>query len=439
MEYLTVTGGNKLSGEITLHGAKNSSLPILAATVLINGVSVIHNVPRLSDVEYTLEILNHLGAKTKREGSTLIIDSTVINNNSIPEKLMKEMRSSIIFMGSLSSRLSESRMFLPGGCEIGLRPIDLHLSAFRALGYNITFDGENICSKFIKRNKNDIVLSYPSVGATENIILASVLLSGKTRIINAAREPEISDLCDFLNKCGAEINGAGSTVIEITGKDKLSATEHTVIPDRILASTIMSAVAITGGEATIKNINLSHLEPVTDVFLQSGCKLWAGDKSLTVKSPQRLRRVKRIETQPYPGFPTDSQATVSAMLCKAKGVSIIKETVFENRFRHIRELEKFGADIQVNSQTAVINGVKSLTAATAYCTDLRGGAAVVVASLAAEGTSVIKDIKHIDRGYEKIECQLSSLGAAVTRKNDEEKRQQKKEQTSEKKRWRQSA
>lgn len=419
MEKLIVNGKCRLGGEIGIHGSKNSALPILAASVLINGVSTVHNCPDLSDINVTVEILKHLGAKVSRHGSTLVIDSTDINNSFIPENMMQEMRSSIIFLGSLSARTGSACLFLPGGCDIGLRPIDLHLKSLEQLGYEITFDGHNICSKKNNVHSQKIILPIPSVGATENIILAGVLIKGKTTIVNAACEPEIYDLAEFLNKAGANIKGAGTSNIEINGVSKLYSTEHTVIPDRILAATMMSASAITSSPLKITKISPTHLMPVFPVFDEMGCKIFLEKTALTIKPPSRLRRVKRIQTKPYPGFPTDCQAPVMAALTAARGTSVIIENIFENRFKHISRLNRFGADVIVNNQTAVINGVKSLHSADVSCTDLRGGAAVVLAALAAEGISQITDIHHIDRGYEKIENQLSSIGADIKRINDE--------------------
>ena len=427
MEYFKINGGNALSGEIELHGAKNSILPILASTVLIKGTSVIHNCPVLSDVEYTLDILRHLGAKVKREKDTLVIDTRVINRYDIPEELMQEMRSSIIFLGALTSRLKKSSLYVPGGCEIGLRPIDLHIKGMRDLGYKISLNSNNIKCEFDKRNKNEITLPFPSVGATENIILASVLLEGKTKIINSAREPEIKDLCDFLNKAGAKINGSGSSVIEINGVTNLKGAEHTVIPDRILASTLMCAAAITGGDVNLKKVKLTHLIPVIPSFTDMGCKIYVAKNELRIKSTKKIKSVKIIKTRPYPGFPTDSQSTLTAVLSKGNAVSRVIETIFENRFKSVPELRKFGADISVNKRTAIIKGVKELHGADAACTDLRGGAAVVIAALGAEGISKVSNIYHIDRGYENFEKQLCLLGADVTRINNEKEKQVKRE------------
>ncbi|MBR6392671.1 MAG: UDP-N-acetylglucosamine 1-carboxyvinyltransferase [Eubacterium sp.] len=419
MNYLSVKGGTPLCGETGVHGAKNSVLPLLAASVLVKGETVIHNCPRLSDVENTLKILTYIGADVKRNGNDIIINASSVNRNNVPENLMREMRSSIIFLGALSSRLKSSCLFLPGGCEIGLRPIDMHLKGLADLSGVISFDGTNICCNMKCAKASKVVLPFPSFGATENIILASVFLKGTTKIVNAAREPEIADLCNFLNGAGAKISGASTTVIEIEGVEKLNQSEYTVMPDRILASTLMCAAAVTGGEVCIRHISVPELEPVLPVFMEAGCIINLEKNSLVIKSPKRLKRVRKIITRPYPGFPTDCQAPVSAVLCVAKGSSVINETIFENRFKHIPELCRFGADITTDGRTAVINGVKKLSPACAYCTDLRGGAAVVLAALNADGSSEIKNIKHLDRGYENIEIQLSELGADIKRINNE--------------------
>lgn len=427
MQKLLIKGKCSLGGDISVHGAKNSVLPILAATLLVNGTSVLHNVPDLSDVRVTIDILEHLGAKVIREKDTLIIDSKGINRYDIPENLMQEMRSSIIFLGSLVSRLGNASLYLPGGCEIGLRPVDLHLKGLSLLGYEICFDGNNISCTNNTAKCNKIALSFPSVGATENIILASVFLKGKTTIVNAAQEPEIEDLINFLNSAGADIKGASTPVIEINGVRELHSTEHTIIPDRILATTLMSAAAITHSSLVLKNIKASHLIPVFSTFDEMGCKLYLDRNELKIDSPKHLKRVKKIETQPYPGFPTDSQAPVMAALTVAKGTSIIKETIFESRFKHVAGLCRFGADIAVNDRIAIINSVKELHSADVASTDLRGGAAMVVEALAANGTSTIRNIEHIDRGYQQIEKQLQLIGADIKRIDYEEKGRKKKQ------------
>ena len=423
MQYIEINGNHPLCGELSVHGAKNSVLPILSGAVLIEGESILSNCPQLSDVAACADIITHLGGSVRREGDVLTVNTENITSCEIPKALMEEMRSSIIFLGSLSARCGSACMYLPGGCKIGARPIDMHLKALGTLGYRISFDGSNICCERADAKGGNVTLPFPSVGATENIILASVLLRGKTVITNAAREPEIVDLADFLNSAGAKVHGAGNSLIEIEGVAHLDSTEHTVIPDRILASTMMSAVAATGGDVVLKDICLAHLVPVLSVFDEMGCKVSAGRGELQIKSTRRLKAVKSIQTGVYPGFPTDSQAPVMAALCKARGSSVIKETIFENRLQHASQLCRFGADIIVSDRTAIVNGVKSLHGADAACTDLRGGAAVVIAALAAEGKSRINHIHHIDRGYQQLENQFTLLGADIRRKYDEKGQQ----------------
>lgn len=417
MEKLIINGFNKLGGEISVHGAKNSVLPILAATLLVKGESIIHNVPDLSDVDASIKILRFLGAKVRKENSTVIVDASAVIRNHIPEEMMREMRSSIIFLGSLLSRTKEASLCYPGGCDIGIRPIDLHISSLKKLGVSITENGGCISCKAAGLHGAKIILTFPSVGATENIIISSVLAKGKTTIINAAREPEISDLAAFLNSCGAKIFGAGEGTIEIEGVSELNGAVHSIIPDRIVAATYMSVGALCCDELVIKNVKSNHLSPVFPVFMDMGCKLYVNSGNLKIVPPRRIKRVKNISTMPYPGFPTDCQAIVMAALTQAKGATIIKESIFESRFKHIGELNRFGADITVKDSIAVVNGVKNLYGANVYCTDLRGGAALVIAALAAEGISTIGDIYHIDRGYEKIEQSLGSIGADIIRIN----------------------
>lgn len=419
MERLIVNGSNRLVGEITLHGAKNSVLPILCSTVLVNGVCVIHNCPDLSDVRVTVNILRYLGAKVRREGSTLIVDTTSIFRANILEEYMSELRSSIIFLGALSSRMGEACLYLPGGCDIGLRPIDLHLKGLKALGYSVYSKNNDVCAVKENVKGTQIVLPFPSVGATENIILASVLIDGTTNIINAASEPEVSDLIDFLNAAGADISGRNTTNIVINGVKSLHSVEHTVIPDRILAATVMSAVSACKGNVLIKSVNTSDIMPVLPVFEEMGCCISQFSDSIQIKINQRPDRVKFIETRAFPGFPTDCQAPVAAALAVADGTSVIKENIFENRFKYTEQLNKFGADITVNERISMINGVENLHCADAKCTDLRGGAAVVISALCAQGCSTISQIQHIDRGYEKIEDIFSNLGADIKRIDNE--------------------
>lgn len=419
MDKFKINGGSFLRGYVNLHGAKNSALPILAASILVKGECVIHNCPDLSDVRTTVKILEHLGCSVKRDGDTLCIDAANVVSSDIDEQMMRTMRSSIIFLGSLVSRTGRASIFYPGGCEIGTRPVDLHLKALKSLGAAVSENGSSILCTASSLTGAKIILPFPSVGATENIIISAALSKGRTTIINPAREPEISDLADFLNHCGARIYGAGETTIEIEGVKELYPCEHRIIPDRILASTYMSAAAATGSTIVINGIRASHLSPVFPTFTEMGCELNLSAGSLKIDSPKRLKRVRMIKTMPYPGFPTDSHSPVVAALSTARGTSVLQENIFENRFRYVSELNRFGADIQVNDKLAVINGVKKLHCANVNATDLRGGAALVIAALAAEGESTISSIEHIDRGYENLEIALSSLGANIKRINDE--------------------
>ncbi|MGI6772745.1 MAG: UDP-N-acetylglucosamine 1-carboxyvinyltransferase [Acutalibacteraceae bacterium] len=411
-----IEGQRKLRGEIDIQGSKNSALPILAATVLCKGVSVIHNCPRLSDIGATINILEHLGCEVKREDSTIIVDSTNVNRYDIPENLMHEMRSSIIFLGAVIGRLGKANISTPGGCEIGLRPINLHLEAMEKFGVMIEEGyGRLECTVEDGLKAANITLSFPSVGATENIILAASTAKGTTVIINAAREPEISDLADFLNGCGARISGAGESTVVIEGVQSLYGTEHTVIPDRIAAATYMAAAAITQGSVTLRNIIPSHIGSVNSVLEEMGCDISINGRNLTLVAPPRLQRVRIIRTMPYPGFPTDIQAPVMALTTVAKGTSVVIETIFESRYKHVSQLVRLGAKIMVDGRTAVIEGVDQLTGAEIVSPDLRGGCALVLAGLCAKGTTVVDAINHIDRGYDGLDEVLNSMGANIKR------------------------
>lgn len=414
-EYL-IEGGNKLYGECEIQGAKNSALPILAATLLCDGKSVLHNCPDLLDVDATANILRHLGCTVERDGHSVTVDTASASGYEIPEPLMREMRSSVIFLGAILARNKRVRLSTPGGCEIGLRPIDLHLDAMRKLGATVTEEYGHIeCVAPEGLKGTTVTLSFPSVGATENIIIASSTANGTTTIINAAREPEISDLADFLNSCGAKISGAGQGTIVIEGVKKLSASSHSVITDRIVAATYLAAAAITGGKVRLLNIVPVHLGPMIDLFEEAGCKIRTDSRSVYLEAPVKLQSIKMIRTMPYPGFPTDIQAPVGAMLTKAKGTSVIIETIFENRFKYIGELVRFGARIRTDGRMAVIEGVPVLHGAKVKTSDLRGGAALIVAGLAAEGETLISEIRHIERGYESPERVLSALSGKIKR------------------------
>ena len=423
MDKIVINGGRKLNGEITVQGAKNSVLPILVATLLVDGVSIIHNCPLLSDVDATIKILQYLGCKVSRENHTITVDSTDVSRDDVPDNLMREMRSSIVFLGGILGRMGRAKLSTPGGCEIGLRPIDLHLSSIEQFGATVTDeDGLIVCKADEKGLEGTrITLSFPSVGATENIILAATLAKGTTVISNAAREPEISDLADFLNRCGARIRGAGDSTVVIEGVTKLTPAEHTVIPDRIVASTYQIAAAMTGGKIKINSIVPSHIAPIIQPLRESGCSIEVNKKQVVLESPKTLKRIRMIRTMPHPGFPTDVQAQIMALTTVADGTSVIVENIFESRYKHIGELLRFGAKIHVEGRMAVVEGVHRLNGANVRATDLRGGSAMILAGLQARGTTEITEVYHIDRGYENPEKTLSELGADIKRVNSNEK------------------
>lgn len=403
LRKIIINGPCEISGEVKVQGAKNSILPILAATVISNSECIIKNCPDILDVHTSLEILNYLGCKTKFESSTITVDSSKISKNEIPENLMRKMRSSIIFLGALIARTGRAKLTFPGGCELGPRPIDLHLAFLNQLGIEINnIHGNLECKVKNKITGTNIILPFPSVGTTENIILASSVCEGKTIIENAAREPEIVDLACFLNKIGAKIHGAGSSKIIIEGTKKFNNTEYSIMPDRIVAITLMAAAASTGSNLLIKNIKPDLISSALPIFEESGClvKIYEHEKNIEIISPGILYAVKEIRTMPYPGFPTDAQAIIMAMLSKSIGTSIFIETIFENRFKHIDELIKLGAKIKINGNVAIVSGNKYLSGAKLQAHDLRGAAALVIAGLAAYGKTVITGADYFLRGYD---------------------------------------
>ena len=415
-DTIVIKGGKRLDGEIYLQGSKNSSLPVLAATVLVDGVSVIHNCPDLTDVTAAVKILEHLGCTVTREGDTVTVDSRFVTGHSIPDTLMREMRSSIVFLGSVLGRTGNARLSSPGGCEIGLRPIDLHISSLKSMGVSVDESrGYVTCKKEKRRTDTVISLSFPSVGATENIILAGALGEGRTVILNAAREPEIRDLADFLNGCGCRVELTNQGTVIIDAVERAHGTVHRIIPDRIAAITYLSAVAVTGGDVLITNTDTDDYRTVLPFFEGAGCEITADRKKIRIKMNRRPLSLGDIRTMPYPGFPTDAQAPLMTVACLARGTSVIVENIFEGRFKHVGELVRMGAKIRLEGRIALIDGVESLYGTRVECPDLRAGAALVVAGLAAKGVTTVCSLSHIDRGYENIEACLKGLGADIER------------------------
>ena len=411
-----IDGGTPLRGELKIQGAKNSVLPVIAASIMCGGETVIENCPHITDTYASSRIVNHLGLGCRFENNVMTVRNTGSVSTEIPDELMREMRSSIVYMGALTGAYGECTMTFPGGCELGPRPIDMHIAALKKFGVKISDEHGVIKCRAEKRLTGaKINLSYPSVGTTENIILTAVTARGETVINNAAREPEIIDLADYLNRCGAKIKGAGNSTIVIDGVKKLYGCTYRIMPDRIAAATYMSAAAVTGGEITLRDIDGGICESFLSVFEQMGCKVYAYGDSIYLNAPAVLKGVNKITTMPHPGFPTDAQAVIMAALCKSSGSSIFVENIFENRYRHVDALVKMGADIKVIGKAAVINGVDKLYGARVSATDLRGGAAMVIAGLGAEGKTEISDIRHIDRGYENIEKAVKTLGGKMRR------------------------
>ena len=417
-EVLVINSNGPLKGEVEISGAKNSALPILAACVLGTEEIILDGVPELKDVEIMVEVLKHLGSKVEYiDRNSLRIDSSGINTCETPYELMDKMRASFVVMGPLLSRFSKAYTKAPGGCNIGSRPIDLHIKGFKALGAETKISDDEIAIEACEGLKgNEIYLDFPSVGATQNIIMAATLAEGETIIENAAKEPEIVDLASFLSKMGANIKGAGTSTITIQGVEKLTGTRHTIIPDRIEAATYMLAAAMTRGDIKITNVIGSHIRPVIAKLIEIGAEVDEVEEEdiIYIKAPNRLKATN-IQTLPYPGFPTDVQAQFMSLLTLSDGESRIQETVFENRFMHVAELSKMGAAIATSGNRATIAGVEKLHGAEVKATDLRAGAALVMAGLVAEGETTISDIYHIDRGYSNLIDKLSKLGADIKR------------------------
>ena len=412
MSRFIIQGGKKLEGEIEISGSKNAALPIIAATVLNAGTTTLYNVPDIQDVNTMFEILKKIGATIKRKNNKIIINTSKIHTYEIPDDLMRQMRSSVILAGALLGKYHKARFSCPGGCDIGSRPIDLHLKGFEKLGVNIKEEYGEIYCDAEKIIGTQIHLDFPSVGATENIILASCLGEGTTVITNAAREPEIEDMIKYLNKMGTKINGAGTDKVEIVGVRKLSEVSYNIMPDRIETGTYLVAGAITNGNIKLLNVNPTHIEPILNKLDEANCKLNISNNKIEIIAPKRVKAVD-IKTMPYPGFPTDMQSIFGALLITAKGTSVITENIFESRYKYAQELIRMGAKINVEGRTAIIKGTKKIQGANVVATDLRGGASLVVAGLYAKGVTQVDNIHYILRGYEKIDEKLKKLGAKI--------------------------
>lgn len=405
-----------LTGRVRISGAKNSALPILAASLLGTEDIILEDVPKLKDVKVMCEVLTSLGARVEHlDDGVIKINSANVNKYETEYELMSKMRASFLVMGPLLTRLGKTKNSLPGGCAIGTRPIDLHLKGFKALGATIDVDHGNINAYADKLIGDKIYLDFPSVGATENIMMAAVMAQGETILDNAAMEPEIVDLANFLNKLGADIKGAGTSTIRIKGVTKMGGARHSIIPDRIEAGTFMVAAAITGGDIIVENVITSHIKPVIAKLKEAGCEVIENGDVVRVIGTKKLKAID-VKTMPYPGFPTDMQAQFMALMSLCKGTSVCIETVFENRFMHVDELKRMGADIKIDGRSAIIQGVDNLTSAPVKASDLRAGAALVLAGLVAEGTTEIDNIYHIDRGYDGIESKFTKLGAKIHRR-----------------------
>ena len=414
MDKIIVEGGHRLQGDVQISGAKNAALPILMAALLTDGRNTFHNVPDLVDIHNTIRLLNHLGVRVGMEAGKVEIDASGLNNFEAPYDLVRKMRASVLVLGPLVARLKKAMVSLPGGCAIGARPINLHLKGLASLGASIDLSHGYVVAKADRLRGADIYFDLPTVTGTENIMMAAVLAEGTTYLRNAAREPEIVALADVLNKMGANIQGAGTAIITIEGVKRLKPISETIIPDRIEAGTFMVAAALTGGDVTLTHCNPDHLRASIHKLKLTGSDITVADKQITVKGPQEIVSVD-FKTQPYPGFPTDMQAQIMVLMSVANGLSLISETIFENRFIHVSELKRMGADITVTANTAAVRGVRHLSAAPVMATDLRASASLILAGLIAKGTTEVNRVYHLDRGYQSIEIKFAKLGAAIKR------------------------
>ena len=415
MESFVVEGGRRLSGEMRVDGAKNAALPILAACVLTDDAVTLHGMPDITDVHRMTDILRMLGCSVQQQGHEMTVSGREMCRSEMPDGLSKQIRSSIFMLGPILSRFRQATVTYPGGCEIGMRPIDLHLTGLRALGVAVREEGGVIRCDGSAMHAGEVHLDYPSVGATENVMMAAATLPGVTLIHNAAREPEVADLAAFMNRCGARVTGAGSAVIAIEGVARLHGAEYTPMPDRIVAGTLLAAAAITGGDICLTGAPTGDMHAINAKLREMGCDVTEAADVIRLKAPARLKAFRVLQTQPHPGFPTDMQAQMLALLTTAQGTGVVVENVFENRFTHAGEMNRMGARILCAGRTAIVHGVPGLTGAQVTARDLRGGAALVLAGLAAEGITRVENAALIDRGYERLESQLSALGAEIRR------------------------
>ena len=413
MNIWRIDGGSRLEGALSVQGSKNAVLPIMAASVVTGAETELEGVPDLRDVEATLRILRHLGCRAEREGSRVYIDSRGMDRCDVPHTLMRELRSSVIFLGAILARCGEASLSLPGGCELGPRPVDLHLEALRALGARILERGGDIVCQASALRGADVVLPFPSVGATENAMLCALAAEGETVVHNAAREPEIVDLQRYLRALGAQVRGAGTSTVIVSGMQPKVYVHHRIVPDRIAASTLLCACAASGGDILLQNAHPSHFLTVLDSLSEAGCDIITKSTEVRLRSDGRLIAPRPVVTRPYPGFPTDAQPPLMAACLKARGTTVFTENIFAGRYRHVEELRRLGADVTIAGRVAYISGVDALTGAVLTAGDLRGGAAMVVAALSADGPSTIYDEGFIERGYDHLDQALASLGASV--------------------------
>ena len=414
MDKLIIKGGRKLKGDVTVSGSKNASLPIFVSTILAPGMNEIGNVPFLRDINTTIKVLESLGARVEGNGHLVRIDSGGIKSHEATYDLVKTMRASVLVLGPLLARFGQARVSLPGGCAIGARPINLHLKGLQALGAEITLEHGYVEARARRLKGARINFDISTVGGTEHLMMAAATAHGETVLENAAREPEIVDLANVLNLMGAHIEGAGTDTIRIQGVSQLAPVSYSVMPDRIEAGTFMIAAAITGGDVRIHGMKPEHLDALVFKLQDAGVEITSRDNVVRVKGPRKPKSVN-IKTRPYPGFPTDMQAQFMALMCLAEGASVISENIFENRFMHVSELLRFGADITIEGNTATVKGVKKLSGAPVMATDLRASASLILAGLASDNTTEVSRIYHLDRGYESIEKKLAGLGADIVR------------------------